>query len=100
MLRGSRLGILAALVAFSTAQAQTAIDVAKITCKQFVLLKVADPKYIAIWLSGYYNGKRGTTTVDVESLEDRAQQIKTYCLYKDKGGTVMEAVEKVFPPDK
>src|SRR5215471_2553882 len=100
MLRVSRLGILAALVAFSTAQAQTTIDVAKITCKQFVLLKVADPKYIAIWLSGYYNGKRGTTTVDVELLEDRAQQIKTYCLYKDKGGTVMEAVEKVFPPDK
>ena len=100
MLRGFRLGTLAVLVAFSTARAQTTIDVAKITCKQFVLMKVADPNYIAIWLSGYYNGKRGTTTVDVELLKDHAQQIRTYCLYKDKGGTVMEAVEKVFSPSK
>src|SRR5262249_18677795 len=99
MLRASRLGILTALVAFSIAQAQTTIDVAKITCKQLVLLKVADPNYIAIWLSGYYNGKRGTTTVDVELFKDHAQQIRTYCLYRDKGGTVMEAVEKVFPAD-
>jgi hypothetical protein len=34
---------------------------AKITCEQLVLLQVADPDHLAIWLSGYYNGKRNTT---------------------------------------
>ena len=83
-----------------TAHAQTTIDVAKITCKQYVLLKVADPEKIAIWLSGYYHGKRDSTTIDVQQLKDQPDQVRTYCLYKDKGGTVMEAVEKLFSPGK
>jgi hypothetical protein len=93
-------GILAWLLAFPAAQAQTTIDVAKITCNQFVLLQVANPELIAIWLSGYYHGKRDSTTVDVELLKDQAHQVRTYCLYKDKGGTLMEATEKLLSPEK
>jgi len=78
-----------------TARAQTTIDVSKITCEQFILLKVADPEKIAIWLSGYYHAKRGSTTIDVQLLKDQPEKVRNYCLYKDKGGTVMEAVEKL-----
>jgi acid stress chaperone HdeB len=96
----TRLGMLAALVVLSNAQAQTTIDVAKITCEQFILLKVADPEKIAIWLSGFYHGKRDSTTIDVELLKEQAQKIRTYCLYKDRGATVMEAVERVLSPGR
>ena len=78
-----------------TARAQTTIDVSKITCDQYILLKVADPEKIAIWLSGYYHAKRGSTTIDVQLLKDQPEKVRNYCLYKDKGGTVMEAVEKL-----
>jgi len=78
-----------------TARAQTTIDVSKITCDQYILLKVADPEKIAIWLSGYYHAKRGSTTIDIELLKDQPEKVRNYCLYKDKGGTVMEAVEKL-----
>ncbi len=54
-------GIVAAMLAATFAQAQTTIDVAKISCDQFVLMTVAEPDYIAIWLSGYYHGKRNNT---------------------------------------
>jgi len=37
---------------------QTTVDVAKMTCEQLVLLQVADPDHLAMWLSGYYNGKQ------------------------------------------
>jgi acid stress chaperone HdeB len=84
------------LVALSTAQAQTTIDVAKITCEQFVTAKVASPENIAIWLSGYYHGKQGTTIIHVEQLKEQPRKVETYCLYKDKGGTLMEAVEKLL----
>jgi acid stress chaperone HdeB len=84
-------GLLLASVPIAPGQAQTTIDVAKITCEQLVLMKVADPDHIAIWLSGYYNGKRNSTTVDVEQLKESARKVRSYCLYNK--GTVMEAVE-------
>jgi acid stress chaperone HdeB len=90
-------GVLVA-VPSATGLAQTTIDVAKITCEQLVLMKVADPDHIAIWLSGYYNGKRNTTTVDVEQLKDTATKVRSYCLYNK--GTVMEAVESLTATTK
>ena len=92
-------GSISILFAVSIAHAQTTIDVSKISCDQLSLAKVASPDYIAIWLSGFYNGKRNNTIVDVQKLQDNAQKIKTYCLYNGKG-TVMEAVEKVLSSDK
>ena len=38
------------------ARAQVVIDVSKITCDQFATYKIENPKYIVIWLSGYYHG--------------------------------------------
>ncbi len=100
MIKGTWSGIIAAMLVATFAQAQTTIDVAKISCDQFVLMTVADPDYIAIWLSGYYNGKRNNTTVDVQQLKDYAQKVKSYCLYQGKGETLMEVVEKFLPTSK
>jgi len=87
---------LASLLAISTAHAQTTIDAAKITCKQFILLKVADPTKIAIWMSGYYHSKQGSTNIDVELLKELPNKLKTHCLYVGKTDTVMEAMEKLL----
>ena len=83
-----------ASAALSMAQAQTTIDVAKISCEQFVLLRVADPDYLAIWLSGFYNGKRNNTVVEIQKFKENAEKVKRYCLYNK--GSLMEAVEKVM----
>ena len=84
------------LLVAPTVHAQTTIDVTKITCKQFVLLKVADPDKLALWLSGYFHAKRGSTTVDVQLLKEQPENLKRYCLYKDKEATLMQAVEKLL----
>ena len=88
---------LAILVACA-GQAQTTIDVAKITCDQLTLLKV-EPDYIALWLSGYYNGKRNNTVIDVEQFKELATKVKRDCLYNNRG-TVMETVERLAGPQK
>ena len=88
-----------ALSAWSSAQAQVTIDVAKITCDQFTLYKITDPQNIAIWLSGYYHGQRNTTTIDTQSLSTNLQKIKDYCNLRPQE-TVMHAVESVFGPPK
>ena len=41
-------------------------------------MRVADPYHIAIWLSGYYSGKRDKTTVDIEQLKENARKVKSY----------------------
>ena len=88
-------GLPLASVAFAPCLAQTTIDVAKITCEQFVLMKVADPDHIAIWLSGYYHGKRGDTTLETQTLIANAKKVRDYC-FRNPKALVMDAVEKLF----
>jgi len=59
------------------------------------LFKVANPDQIALWISGYYNGKRGNTVIDVEKLRSNALNVKNYC-YNHPDILVMEAVETVL----
>ena len=99
-MRGTGAWLMPTLIAASAAHAQTTIDVSKISCDQLVTARVASPDYIAIWLSGFYNGKRNNTVIDVQQLQDNAQKIRSYCLYNGKGTTVMEAVEKVLSKEK
>ncbi|MEA2997893.1 MAG: hypothetical protein QOG74_3442 [Alphaproteobacteria bacterium] len=81
----------------SVARSQVTIDVAKITCDQYILFKVTDPRNIAIWISGYYHGKRDNTLVDTQQLAAYADKVKSFCLQKPQA-TVMQAVETVIGP--
>ena len=94
--------LLLMLFAFSAAQAQTTVDVAKITCDEFTDLQVATPDTIAIWLNGYQHGLQRTTIVDAQQLKEQARHLMSYCLYEVKGGTVtiMEAAEKLLTSNK
>jgi len=60
------LGLLISIVTVLPAKAQITLDVSKITCRQFLLGKVgASTRSVANWLSGYYNGKRDNTVIEV-----------------------------------
>jgi hypothetical protein len=81
--------------AASAAQAQLTLDVSKITCDQWVGYKITNPHNIALWLSGYYNAKRGNTVIDPQQLDENARKLQDYCLIH-KQTPVMNAVEAVF----
>src|SRR5262247_1993104 len=73
----------ALLLAFGFApasQAQVTLDVSKITCDQFTGYKITNPRNIAYWLSGYYNGQRGNTVLDTKALAANARKLQDYCL--------------------
>jgi acid stress chaperone HdeB len=98
----SKLTIATLAIAFGlcpTARAQVTVDVAKITCDQFTLYKITDPQNIAIWISGYYHGKRNSTVIDTQELAAQLRKIKDYCNTKPND-TVLHAVEAVFGPPK
>jgi len=79
--------------------AQVSVDVAKISCKQFLLDTVAPTKSVTMWLSGYYHGKHGGTVVDFAALPREADKVEDYCrMHLDT--PVMEAVETALGVSK
>ena len=91
------LGFSAALAVTSAAPAQVMLDLNKVTCDQFIKYKVADPKLIAVWLSGYFHGKRRDTVVDTQRLNADADAVEKYC-FKNPEAPLMPSVEAVIGP--
>jgi acid stress chaperone HdeB len=89
------LGSVLALETVPPARAQVTLDVTKITCEQYNGYKVTNPQNIAIWLSGYYHGKRGDTTLDSQGLVAYAKKLRDYC-FRNRQTLVMQAVETLF----
>jgi HdeA/HdeB family len=73
-------GALFALAAVSPLQAQMIVDVAKVTCKQFVTYEITDARSLSLWLAGYWGGERKTTVVDVSRFRRRSNALKDYCM--------------------
>jgi acid stress chaperone HdeB len=71
-------GALVAMAA-SAAQAQSTVDVTKITCSQFLFDKIAPTKSIAVWLSGYYNGLQRNTVIDLNRMDQNIDKVEDYC---------------------
>jgi acid stress chaperone HdeB len=90
--------LMACLVGTSPLWAQVTLDVAKITCEQFATSSVANPDRIAIWLNGYYHGKRGDTSIDTEKLTGDTKKMQEYCV-KNPETPLMQAVETVLGAD-
>jgi acid stress chaperone HdeB len=75
--------------------AQVTIDVTKITCRQFLTGRMLPTNSMALWFSGYYNGKRGATIINASDIKANADKVEDYCgLHQDE--TVMHAVETLF----
>jgi acid stress chaperone HdeB len=85
--------------ASSAAQSQVTVDVSKITCDQLTLYKITDPENVALWLSGYYEGRRNSTLVDIQKLKADTEKIKTFCRM-NPDVTVMHAIDRVLGQPK
>jgi acid stress chaperone HdeB len=83
-----------------TMQAQETLDLSKITCQQFVGEQFAAPsRDIALFLAGYYNGKRNNTIIEPQKIKKEDQEVNLYCLQHSEA-TVMDAVKSVLGFDK
>ena len=77
------------------AQAEVTLDVSKLTCEQFLGYKITTSEKIAMWLSGYHNGKLGNTSLGVHGLIGNAKKLRSYCA-RNSQTLVMDAVETVL----
>jgi acid stress chaperone HdeB len=79
----------------SPLSAQVTIDVSKIDCQQFATYKIGHPDRVAIWINGYFHGKRGDLIVDTQELAGNTDKVQEYCL-KNPDVPLMQAVETLF----
>ena len=83
-----------------TMQAQETLDLAKITCEQFAMEKLASPsRDIVLLLTGYYNGKRNNTIIQPQTIKQEEEKVNSYC-YQHRETTLMDAVKNVLGFDK
>jgi len=88
------LGLALALTTSSAARAQVTLDLSKVTCQQYLNYKIANPKFIAMWLSGYFHGKRESTVIDTQRLSADADEVQNYC-FKNPEALLMQTVETI-----
>jgi hypothetical protein len=101
---GTRLGLLAlpvAVLCAQAAQAQMVVDMAKITCRQYLFDRTISPEAprIATWLSGYFNGARNNTTIDIGAMRSNKDKVEDYCRM-NQDVTIMDAAKKALGLDK
>ena len=89
------LALLGAFVGSSAAHAQVTVDVAKITCRQYLTGKITTPRSVANWLSGYFHGERGDTTLDYGALGTDVGKLDAFCR-KHHEMPLLEAARTLF----
>ena len=89
------LALLGAFVGSSAAHAQVTVDVAKITCRQYLTGKITTARTVANWLSGYFHGERGDTTLDYGDLGANVGEVDAFCR-KHHEMPLLEAARTVF----
>jgi hypothetical protein len=69
------------LLLAAPATAQMTVDVAKITCRQYLFDRTFSPRapMIANWLSGYFNGLKNNTVVDLGAMAKNKDKVEDYC---------------------
>jgi hypothetical protein len=80
-----------AMLVVSDALAQDTIDVGKITCDRYVQDK-AGARTVAVWLNGFYAGRRSDTVVDTKQLERDEAKVAQYCM-SHRDMVVLQAFE-------
>ena len=88
-------GLLLCLAATAPCRAQITIDATTLTCRDYLTETVVAPDKISFWLSGYYNGKRRNTNLNVTGLLDFIGKMRDYCL-ENRDVTVMKAAETLL----
>ena len=80
--------------ATAPARAQMILDMSKVTCEQ---LLTASPNAVevGIWLSGYYNGLRKNTQLDLNQFKKNADAVVAECR-ADPKKTVMQTADRLL----
>ena len=72
---------------------QVKVDMARVTCKQFLASDAQRRQMIAYWMSGYFRASRNQPVFDFQRFANNRRAVESYC--KKRGGeTLMSVIQK------
>jgi HdeA/HdeB family protein len=83
----------------SSAAAETKVDMATVSCGDLSSMQLEEFVVIGAWMSGYHNGKRGNTAIDIKELAGNSAKVAAFC-QGNPTVTVMKAVETLSASSK
>jgi hypothetical protein len=63
----------------SVRHAQVTIDMARVTCAEYLALSAADSAVFSAWMSGWFNQKTGYVLVDLNAYARNVANVKSWC---------------------
>jgi hypothetical protein len=63
----------------SIARAQVMIDMAKVTCADYLAMPPKQSRTFSAWMSGYFNQKSGYAWVDLNAYAKNIANVKQWC---------------------
>jgi hypothetical protein len=88
----------AAALVSSAAQAQGKsegkVDMARITCAEYLAMSPRDDAIFSAWMSGWFNQKKGYVTLDLDVYKRNVSSVKAWCA-NNPTQSVMASIERV-----
>jgi len=76
------------------AKAVVKLEMAEITCRQFIDYPFDQAEAIGAWMSGYWNAQRNVETLDISRYKANSRRVSDYCKTHKKE-TLMATIQKV-----
>ena len=94
--------VIAAAMLSSAAQAQGRsestsegkVDMARITCAEYLAMSPRDDAIFSAWMSGWFNQKKGYATLDLDVYKRNVSSVKAWCA-DNPTQSVMASIERV-----
>jgi hypothetical protein len=77
----------------SVTHAQVSIDMARVTCADYLALSPADSAVFSAWMSGWFNQKTGYVFVDLNAYARNVVNVKS-CYESNPTQTVMAGLQR------
>ena len=80
-----------------TANAQVTIDMAALTCSQYLAMSPSASRDFSAWMSGWFSYQTRRTFVDLALHQKNIANLKAWCQYHPQA-SVMEALQSAIGP--
>ena len=80
----------------SLAYGQVGIDMASITCAQYLAMPPGQARVFSAWMSGWANQKAGRTTVFLDAFNKNIESVRQWC-NTSPNESVANLLQRVIP---
>jgi hypothetical protein len=70
------------------------VDMARITCAEYLAMSPQDDAIFSAWMSGWFNQKKGYVTLDLDVYKRNISNVKAWCL-NNPTQSVMASITRV-----